>query len=310
MKKLNNQNKPPLFLRSITILLITVLLCSFCVFPCFAASDTHCGITVNVMYGEEEENLPVADFELGLSQIAEVSGDDFVPTDAFADSGISLENLTDKDNSQHAEEIYQYIRKNEIPYMPAKSDSAGKAVFSDLNKGIYLVFSEEQQNYTFNPYIIFIPTIINGVELYRIDSAPKTGISGTNISVTKLWDDSDDYAGKRPDSITVVLKRNDLEYRTAELDSDCGWQYTFARLPYDGDYTVEEKEVPGDYKASYGGNAESGFTITNSYIYNSPIGKFLETGSGGYIILIAVLLLSSAVCAAIVVFSKRKKNSD
>lgn len=78
-----------------------------------------------------------------------------------------------------------------------------------------------------------------------------------DIPVEKVWNDSDDKGGTRPDSIRLVLCANGEEYREATVerpDTDDGrWAYTFEGLPeYDEDgvrieYTVAEKEVPDGY---------------------------------------------------------------
>lgn len=69
----------------------------------------------------------------------------------------------------------------------------------------------------------------------------------TQLAVTKVWDDSNNKAGKRPAAIGIqLLKREGGAYEPypAEntpvyLDEVTGWRYTWTNLP-DGTYTVEE----------------------------------------------------------------------
>lgn len=82
-----------------------------------------------------------------------------------------------------------------------------------------------------------------------------------DIPVDKIWKDSDDKRGTRPDSIDLVLYANGRECRTAtverpesgKLSDGSRWEYTFEQLPeYDEEgvrieYTVGEKGVPDGY---------------------------------------------------------------
>lgn len=100
-----------------------------------------------------------------------------------------------------------------------------------------------------------------------------------DIPVEKVWTDSDDKGGTRPDSIRLVLCANGEEYREATVerpDTDDGrWAYTFEGLPeYDEDgvrieYTVVEKEVPDGYDVRVDGMtvenvARGGLTVTKT----------------------------------------------
>ena len=97
----------------------------------------------------------------------------------------------------------------------------------------------------------------------------------TPLKVTKVWDDNDDAAGMRPDTLDVTLKRDDDDKfsETVTLDADQKWTYTWY-VPKDDAkvYTVAEDTVPTGYywSGTPEGSAEDGFTITN-----------LWTGIGG-----------------------------
>ena len=92
-----------------------------------------------------------------------------------------------------------------------------------------------------------------------------------NIAVTKVWNDTDDQDGIRPDSVTVNLlangERADVDPLT--LDEAGEWSGSFTGLPKYADgkeieYTVEEDEVTG-YRPAITGSAADGFTITNTH---------------------------------------------
>ena len=86
----------------------------------------------------------------------------------------------------------------------------------------------------------------------------------TEVSGTKIWDDSDDQDGKRPDAITVNLLANGTIVDTKTVTADDNWAYQFTNLPAKENgtaitYTVSEEAV-ADYTTTY-----DGYNITNSY---------------------------------------------
>ena len=89
------------------------------------------------------------------------------------------------------------------------------------------------------------------------------------IPVKKVWDDGGNMS-VRPDSITVTLTGGSTTM-TVTLDESNGWSHTFTDLPkYDGsgseiEYRISEEAVRGYKEPSIGGDAASGFTITNIY---------------------------------------------
>ncbi len=92
----------------------------------------------------------------------------------------------------------------------------------------------------------------------------------TSVSVTKVWSDSEDQDGIRPDSVTVTLLADGQSTgKTVTLSEDNGWTASFDNLDKysigkEIDYTVEEEDVSG-YTVSITGDATEGYTITNSH---------------------------------------------
>ena len=88
-----------------------------------------------------------------------------------------------------------------------------------------------------------------------------------SIPVSKTWDDNENAANTRPDSITLKLYRGGDLLRTQQVKSDASgnWSYSFDGLDKykngaEINYSVQEDYVPG-YVAAYGNNGE----ITNKY---------------------------------------------
>ena len=88
--------------------------------------------------------------------------------------------------------------------------------------------------------------------------------SYANISVKKLWDDEDNKNNARPASVSVQLIKDGEIFKTAVLNENNGWKYTFGKLSKKSKYTIKEIDVQG-YLAQYSGDVNNGFTITNKY---------------------------------------------
>ena len=88
----------------------------------------------------------------------------------------------------------------------------------------------------------------------------------TQIDVTKVWDDNDDAAGKRPNQIIVKLHANGLEIDRRTVTAADEWKASFPNLPvYQKGvkvvYTITE-ELISDYTHQID---QDTFTITNTY---------------------------------------------
>ena len=89
------------------------------------------------------------------------------------------------------------------------------------------------------------------------------------IDVEKIWQDSDNQDGMRPDSITVNLLADGAKVDSKEVSAEDDWKCRFTGLPKDKDgeeikYTVEEEKVDFYNDPVIEGSAGEGFTITNS----------------------------------------------
>ena len=103
-----------------------------------------------------------------------------------------------------------------------------------------------------------------------------------DIRVEKAWNDENDRDGIRPDAVSVVLTGSDGSERTLELSAENGWAASFDDLPkfMDGgteiEYSVAESDTPEGYETAVTGDAEGGFTITNTHAIETvdiPVSK-------------------------------------
>lgn len=90
-----------------------------------------------------------------------------------------------------------------------------------------------------------------------------------NVKVEKVWEDDNNSANKRPESIEVKLKRDGYIIQEVELNTSNDWKYTFENLPKYQDsneeelsiYEIEEISVP-DYTTTYDKKVDENGNIT------------------------------------------------
>jgi hypothetical protein len=81
--------------------------------------------------------------------------------------------------------------------------------------------------------------------------------STINFTVTKIWNDTDNQDGKRPENIIIQLLADGEKYDEVVLNESNNWTSTFTNLPeyVDGKqikYKILEESVPGGYDVTYG----------------------------------------------------------
>jgi hypothetical protein len=104
-----------------------------------------------------------------------------------------------------------------------------------------------------------------------------------DFTVVKVWDDSNNIDGMRPDSVTVHLNGSDGSSTEATLSNAKDWKYTFKHMPlFDANgneitYTITEDAVTGyTYTVT---NKDRAFTITNRHTqetFSIPVTKTWE----------------------------------
>ena len=108
----------------------------------------------------------------------------------------------------------------------------------------------------------------NAVDGYVIENPHVPAV--TNVSVSKVWNDSDDMDHIRPVSITVELLADGEVIKTATLSEDNDWKFVFSDLPVNKDgkaisYTIKELSV--DSYAVDITCENNTFVITNTHVH-------------------------------------------
>ncbi len=248
---------------SVVLCLIVFLL------PLNAFATESTGI-LTLAYSKDGVNF--AELEIKIHRIAEVAvNGEFKKLNPYDNYPISVTNVSSQlEWAKIATTFRGYIQADGIkPYMEQKTDAQGNAVFSDIEKGLYLVEGVSTQkdgcNYTFYDFMITLPDSEGD---YNITAKPKSDINEVtdkkkNYSVMKLWQD-EGHSQNRPHSVTVDILKDGKVSDSVILNSTNNWRYTFETVDDGSVWSVVERNVPKDYTVNV---TEKGtdFVIVNTF---------------------------------------------
>lgn len=193
-----------------------------------------------------------------------------------------------------------------IDETPVSEDDEWMFSFENLPKyksGKKIKYSVEQKEV--NGY----KTKLNGFDVINTHSLETVTIEGI-----KMWDDSSNKDGIRPESVTINLNADGKKIDTTTASKKSDWKYSFGSLPkYKSGkeivYTIEEVPVEG-YQPEYYGfnitNIHKAGTVNKSDSDNNS-NKAPKVGDNNNIILWIVLItVSVTVFLALIIFGRKK----
>lgn len=117
----------------------------------------------------DKNNDAIDEFDIYLIRVADADGK---LEGVFVAANISPEKLTDdKYNAENSKKLLSHARS--VSCKKRTTDSSGRAAFEDIDKGVYLVYTSDAQNYVFEPFLVRMPVEISGSHMYDIVSKPK-----------------------------------------------------------------------------------------------------------------------------------------
>ena len=225
-----------------------------------------------INYTVEENDVP-SDY---TSATSGSMGEGFIITNSYTPEEIQIpvqkiwNDAENQDGKRLASITAQLKKGDKVVQTKVLSDANGwKDTFTGLAKyenGSEITYTvEEKEN--ISGYLAEVTG--NKTEGFKITNSYTP--EKINIPVKKIWNDKNDQDRKRPESITVRLKKGDQVVQEKELNNGNGWQETFTDLDkYEKvgqliNYTVEEVTLPEGYTSVVAKDDTKGFTITNSY---------------------------------------------
>ena len=218
-------------MKRILYFVFLTLLCCLLPTTLFAKSD-FMNLTVT---------CPVSNMQVSLYRVAD---ENYNLVDAFSHYSIDLK----QDVQGAANALENRILMDGIEADAyAASDSSGKAGFSGLESGIYLVVGKEvESNGVFYMPQVSLVSLSGDLSVdlkYEMSDKP------SRIHVLKVW--KKDNKKSRPKSIEVCLLRSDgIVVDKVVLNSDNQWSTTWDHLSTLYTYRVMETSVPSGYKES------------------------------------------------------------
>lgn len=234
-------------MKRIVCFVFLTLLCCLLPMTLFADSD----------FMNLDVSCPVSDMQVSLYRVAD---ENYNLVDSFSHYSIDLK----QDVQGAANALENRILMDGIEADACvTSDSSGKASFSGLESGIYLVVGKEvESNGVF--YMPQVSLISLSGDL-SVDLKYETSNKASRIHVLKVW--KKDNKKSRPKSIEVCLLRSDgIVVDRVVLNSDNQWSTTWNNLSTLYTYRVMETSVPSGYKESCTREKDS-VVLTNTGSY-------------------------------------------
>ena len=268
--------------------------------PVQAAKNGSITIIDKTYEGKLLENINVKLYK--VADFTDNSRSEIVMKDAFKDFELDIDKLVSSDALEESARLCEsFIREHSIkPLATTITDENGKAVFSDISDGIYLVM-QSQVNYdeytvTSVPFYVQVPFVDkDGNVNYQVTTYPKNEVvypeDMDELSVIKIWKDNNNKDKMRPDYIEVGLYGNGQLKETVVLNNLNNWSYTWSDLSKDVVWNVEEINVPDNYRMTSERN-QNHITITNEFDSDGDSYEIADTGDkmrmGFYVMLFAV----------------------
>lgn len=284
--------------------------------PVQAAKNGSITIIDKTYEGKLLENINVKLYK--VADFTDNSRSKIVMKDAFKDFELDIDKLVSSDALEESARLCEsFIREHSInPLATTITDKNGKAVFSDISDGIYLVMqsqvNSDEYTVTSIPFYVQVPFVDeDGNVNYQVTTYPKNEVvypeDMDELSVIKIWKDNNNKDKMRPDYIEVGLYGNGQLKETVVLNNLNNWSYTWNDLSKDVVWNVEEIKVPDNYRMTSERN-QNHITITNEFDSDGDSYEIADTGDkmrgGFYFMLFAV----SGGLILIYVKCRRKKN--
>lgn len=213
--------------------------------------------------------------QVKLYRVAEALDDgSFKTLDGYSSYPVSIYDLkTNKDWRETALTLESYVTADGVtPYATKTTKKDGKVIFSNLEKGLYLVCGvigeTDKAQYRFDAFLVYLPLQTQQSLDFDVKMQPKSSEilpiqKPTIYKVVKLWKDLG-CKDIRPASVKVDILKDGKVEKEVKLSRENNWSFSFEVDSDVGVWSVVEKNVPKRYTVKIT-KTGSTFLITNSY---------------------------------------------
>lgn len=183
------------------IISVFMVLCTICAMSAFAFAEEAAmsaipdygrkgSVTVDIISTDTGKAIPGG--KLTLYKVAEAADEDgnniFRLTEAFKDSGVELEEVTESDSgaAELASRLEAYVNSHKPAGETVTVDDKGQAVWKNLELGLYLIVNTTAaEGYApVNTFLISVPRYLDGSYVYDVTASPKMGTADKLASKT------------------------------------------------------------------------------------------------------------------------------
>lgn len=212
--------------------------------------------------------------EFRVYRVAEYnSTGDFVPLEPFKNWPVQITDTDSKDWPELASTLDVYVSMNgTVPTQTVITDHQGRAIFSGLKTGFYLVVGDPVEGngkmYVPQPVMISLPILQDGEWTYdmianaKYDVIPEgSGDDFFELRVVKIWEVS--KSEKHPTEVKIQLLKDGQVWDTVTLNEDNNWRYIWSDLEEGSLWQVMEVDVPKGYTVSITREGDT-FSVVNT----------------------------------------------
>ena len=307
-------------MRKQIALLICLVICVAALCPLYVNAATPLDPTaeasLTLCYQKDEQAF--GELQISIFRVAEAFSDGTCELiEPFVSSSVDIHGITEKEQWQGvAVTLNSYIVANQIsPYRVETTDDKGKAIFKQLETGLYFVKEVVAENnagtYIFNQFMVYLPTPNeDGSFDYNVEAKPKctSFVPKTEYRVTKLW--KNDNKNDRPKQITVDIYKDGALFESQVLSAENNWSYSWQVSEADrSEWTVAERTVSKGYKVTIQQNGSS-FSIINTKESDPNRPNTPQTGdTANPLLWIVITCLSGILLIIIGIYSRRKSEA-
>ena len=168
------------FIKRIVMFIVSILVISSPILRNISHAEGSKTIVINShSYNEYNEKIAIPRAEFYLYKVGEYDGNNYILTDEFKNSWVDINNNSAKVELDSANRLYKYAHDNNINGRLEISDSNGRAVFSGLDDGVYVIAQDgsvkiEDRFYSSSPFLVKSPAHFEDNSMITVE--PKYGI--------------------------------------------------------------------------------------------------------------------------------------
>lgn len=209
------------------------------------ANEKH---SLNLSYVYKDKAFK--DVDVKIYQVAEIDSDgkyDLIGD--FAKCSVKINGLVSQAEWNKASDTLNlYVGANKITADKKQTtDKKGNVKFSELNKGLYLVYSlttvKNNEKYVFDSFLITVDKNVSAkpkCEVVKITYKP------IEYEVIIQWDDLGNNSF-RPVKVTLEIYKSGQLYKTVELTEEDNWSFSWLAKNDRSRWSVLQKDIPDDY---------------------------------------------------------------